>query len=450
MVTIDESKLKRLRRRRGTRPSTSSYLSFGTKSTVCLALFAMVYFISMMFFQPMLHDETKIEHFKHVKENIISRKNEIVGKMKDEGRAWRKEIQRVRERDRVGIDKELMDKAWQQFLNDKHQGTKEKSVDQSDFERVKVKTVRNGVKDNQDDKPTTGFVVLGMHRSGTSMLSGLLVEGFGYKVGAPLIQPHFDNEKGFFELLPAVLQNDEFMYEQNVNWAANVGKYDYKRALEETKNGNIPTEKLQKVLNILNNPDYTPWLQKDPRMCITLRTWLPFLNSKPAVIFTYRHPLEVAMSLHKRESGFTILRGLRLWILYNKAAIRNSADLCRVFSSNVAVLSNPFAETQRIVHELTHNCGVPTPPMEITQDIVEDFVDPNLQHNKRKNDEESNKKVLETRGDCQIQDYDSLLEESDRAMRKKEMNMYLIAMRIYCDFQSGKAYSDDYEWPEVS
>jgi Uncharacterized protein conserved in bacteria len=253
MVTIDESKMKRLRRRKGTRPSTP-YLSFGTKSTLCLALFAIVYFISMMFFQPVLHDENKIEQIKRAKENIISRKNEIVGKMRDEGRAWKKEIQRVRGRDRLGIDKELMDKAWQQFLNDKHPNDDDKTgkdADKQKVPRVKVSPLRNTVKRDKDDKPTTGFVVLGMHRSGTSMLSGLLVDGFGYQVGAPLIQPSFDNERGFFELLPAVLQNDEFMYNQNVNWAANVGKYDYKRALEETKKGNIPTEKLEKVLNIL-------------------------------------------------------------------------------------------------------------------------------------------------------------------------------------------------------
>jgi hypothetical protein len=36
-----------------------------------------------------------------------------------------------------------------------------------------------------DQKP--GFMVLGMHRSGTSMLSGLLVKGFGYETGGPLI-----------------------------------------------------------------------------------------------------------------------------------------------------------------------------------------------------------------------------------------------------------------------
>ena len=39
-----------------------------------------------------------------------------------------------------------------------------------------------------NDKKAPGFVVLGMHRSGTSMLSGLLVTGFGYETGGPLIE----------------------------------------------------------------------------------------------------------------------------------------------------------------------------------------------------------------------------------------------------------------------
>jgi hypothetical protein len=46
-----------------------------------------------------------------------------------------------------------------------------------------------------EENKRPGFIVLGMHRSGTSMLSGLLVEGFGYETGGPLIMPAFDNEK---------------------------------------------------------------------------------------------------------------------------------------------------------------------------------------------------------------------------------------------------------------
>lgn len=39
-----------------------------------------------------------------------------------------------------------------------------------------------------NDLDTLGFIVLGMHRSGTSMLSGLLVKGFGYDTGVNLFE----------------------------------------------------------------------------------------------------------------------------------------------------------------------------------------------------------------------------------------------------------------------
>lgn len=47
-------------------------------------------------------------------------------------------------------------------------------------------------------KIRNGFIVLGMHRSGTSMLTGLLVTGLGYNVSGPLIKPNKTNKKGFF------------------------------------------------------------------------------------------------------------------------------------------------------------------------------------------------------------------------------------------------------------
>ena len=434
MVSIVQSKKKRTRRRKG--GNTTSYITFGAKSVVCLAIFAVVYFIGMMFFQPMLRDEEKASRFK-------SAKDRLVGKVKEEGHAWKEEIQMVRGQGREKVEKELIDKAWTQFIEGKQQ--KGKPLDQGVLQpHASKENVQSGV----NEKPTTGFMVLGMHRSGTSMLSGLLVDGFGYKPGKPLIQPAFDNEKGFFELIPAVLQNDEFMRNQQIHWASKVGKYDSEYALEQTKQGNIDTQKLDKAVAVLNNPENIPWLQKDPRMCITMRTWLPYLNSKPAIIFTYRHPLEVAMSVHKRESGFTITRGLRLWINYNKAAVTNSADLCRVLSNNNVVLDDPLAETMRISNELTTKCGVPAPPKQITKDIIESFVDPSLQHNKKQLEEKSKERmVLEKHGDCEVREFESQYTETQKVLRETEMKTYLMAMKIYCDFQSGDAYKSDYEWP---
>ncbi len=116
-----------------------------------------------------------------------------------------------------------------------------------------------------ENKEVGGFMVLGMHRSGTSMLSGLLVEGFGYKPGAPLIQPAYDNEKGFYELIPAVLQNDIFMADQMVDWATNVKNYDAELAYRHFKEGKIEFLRGTNALKVLNSPNMRPWLQKDPR-----------------------------------------------------------------------------------------------------------------------------------------------------------------------------------------
>jgi hypothetical protein len=54
-------------------------------------------------------------------------------------------------------------------------------------------------------KKTPGFIVLGMHRSGTSMLSGLLVKGFGYETGGPLIGASVSRVSGSSRSMSCIL-----------------------------------------------------------------------------------------------------------------------------------------------------------------------------------------------------------------------------------------------------
>jgi len=75
------------------------------------------------------------------------------------------------------------------------------------------------------------------------------------------------------------------------------------------------------ALKLMNDESNVPWIQKDPRMCITIKTWLPLLEGpSPAVVF-FRNPLEVAMSLMKGDAkNSPLARGLRLWIVNNVRA----------------------------------------------------------------------------------------------------------------------------------
>lgn len=233
------------------------------------------------------------------------------------------------------------------------------------------------------------------------------------------------------------------MNKQSVWWNLNIINYDTEKALQMKEDKELDFSNGEKALAFFNDPNSAPWIQKDPRQCITLKTWLPLMSVKPAILFTFRHPLEVAKSLQKREN-MSIDRGLRLWILYNKAALHNSRGLCIVYSSNDSILAKPLDEIQRISNELTTKCGVPKPPRELTQDDVDRFVDPALQHNKI--DKNADKPVLELHDGCEIHDYDSKAKEKDATL---ERELYLKAMRIFCDLQSDKAQKDDYVWPEL-
>lgn len=322
-----------------------------------------------------------------------------------------------------------------------------------------------------------GIVILGMHRSGTSMLSGLLVEGCGYQVGSPLIQPGPANQKGFYELVSVVYQNDYFMEEQNVDWHRNVLHFDAHVALRQLHDEKVNFKYGKRALDFYNDENNTPWLQKDPRMyvqcvcisngfaflvaslktfvsytrrCITLPTWLHLLDSEPAIVFTYRHPLQVAQSLYERND-MELKNGLRLWIMYNMRAIQNSRGHCRVVTSNTALLLNPFKEVTRIRNELTSKCGVLEPPATLTQEVVNEFVDPTLQqHDKKKKksmrDEEDGQIIAKHNdGTCIVYDYKSQHDTTSQEYHV-EMLMYREAMRIYCDLESGKAYEANYEW----
>ena len=447
------SSSRRKRRKPMQEQRFSNYLLFGFQSTVCLGVFLACYAIVLLTLWPLLTaqepeyipEETAADYIHHVHVPPTLKEalgNEKVGEMAG---AVKKKLQQLR-RGRGVTDAELL----QQTIQEYQLVQKEKEAQKQKKLRLQELQAKNKNLIAGDHR--NGFIVLGMHRSGTSMLSGLLHTGCGYTVGGPLIGSAFDNEKGFFERIDIVLQNDEFMNKQGVYWSANAINYDFQRALDDKESGEVDfKEHGETGLAFLNDSANAPWLQKDPRMCITLKTWLKLMDNEPAVVFTYRHPLEVAMSLKKRERNFPLEKGLRLWIVYNMRAIENSKGLCIVYSSNEAVLADPLNEVQRISDEMTTKCDVPMPPHRLQQEDVDKFIDPALQHNKKERAaEEQEKKVLRelNNGKCKVYDYDSEAEEGSQEM-EREQRLYHFAMQIYCDFQSGVAYEDDYEWPNL-
>lgn len=284
-----------------------------------------------------------------------------------------------------------------------------------------------------------GVIILGMHRSGTSLVGGL-VNKMGLKTGGPLIQAASDNEKGFFERIDVVLQDDYLMQKQGVHYSFRTFKYDPVTGLKHILMNE--DEKFFKEgkrgLAFLNNPSSYPWMLKDPRLCITLRTWLPLLKFVPAILFAYRHPFDVAMSLHKREfEKFEFAKGLKLWYVYNRRAVQQSNDLCRVVTSHRLVMQQPKEQFDRIYDEL-HECGVDV-PHKLTTEEIQSFIDIKLQHGRSTLKDKS----------CEA-DLSSLVPPSGwPTSEPKHITLYRECMRVYCAMEDGSAFTKAFSWDET-
>ncbi|MED5550673.1 MAG: sulfotransferase family protein [Pseudomonadota bacterium] len=150
---------------------------------------------------------------------------------------------------------------------------------------------------------TTCYIVLGMHRSGTSALTGTLLEA-GVYLGRVLDQSIQRNPKGLQEP-PAVLYMQEDLLKVNGgSWNEPPERVEWR-----------PLHTAVRDLFIESRRDAGPWGFKDPRTLLTLEGWLEVLPSaQPLGIF--RHPLAVARSLESRN-GFPVEKGLSLWLAYN-------------------------------------------------------------------------------------------------------------------------------------
>ncbi|MDC0302896.1 sulfotransferase family protein [bacterium] len=146
-------------------------------------------------------------------------------------------------------------------------------------------------------------VVLGMHRSGTSLLTGTLQEA-GLVLGDVVTSaPH--NRKGNREALPIRALHDDLLQCSGGSWCQPPAQVVWQSA-----------HRLQRDQIIAGFQDELCWGFKDPRSLFCLKGWLEVLPKLHAVAIV-RHPEAVARSLLARE-GMPLEDGLVLWKLYNE------------------------------------------------------------------------------------------------------------------------------------
>lgn len=215
-------------------------------------------------------------------------------------------------------------------------------------------------------------LVLGMHRSGTSLLAGLLAST-GLHVGAEEDFPPADvhNRKGYFELLDVWAIDEALLRLVGASW-------DDPGDLTRLAHGDrdLLTARARDVVERLDR--HGPWVVKDPRLSVLLPFWRPLLGH-PVAVLVFRDPLAVARSLAARD-GFALERGVALWERYNRAALAASEGMPRLVVAQRDLLGDPYATLLRLVAGLTGagvaGLAVPSPAAVAAQ------VEPALDHHR--------------------------------------------------------------------
>lgn len=193
------------------------------------------------------------------------------------------------------------------------------------------------------------IVVLGMHRSGTSVMSAAL-ECLGVEFGNFLLAPRNDNPKGFWE--------DRQIVELNERLHALVGGpssspgFEVQRLLAAA---GYP-EVRQALVELLDARlgSHAQFGIKDPRLPRLMDVWAPVLEEldvELSFVLPVRNPLSVATSLLRRDA-FSLSKGLLLWYEYSYRALYFASSRHMLVVDYDCLVDGPRATLRRMAERL--------------------------------------------------------------------------------------------------
>ncbi|MEP6881221.1 MAG: glycosyltransferase [Dokdonella sp.] len=185
------------------------------------------------------------------------------------------------------------------------------------------------------DRPLSGqIVVLGMHRSGTSSVGGLLALFGAWPGPDELLLRGPDNPRGHFEhgeLHMACLRRLQ------------AAGGDWKTPPDHAPAHAVDAFRREAADVLETLEPRRPWFIKEPRLCLLVRELLPLLT-RPLFVHVVRDPREVAASLQRRDD-LTIEQALALWETYTKEAFTASAGWDRILVDYNALVDDPLKTT---------------------------------------------------------------------------------------------------------
>lgn len=190
----------------------------------------------------------------------------------------------------------------------------------------------------------TCVLVLGMHRSGTSMTAGILSK-LGCDSAANLMPANFANESGYFESHPIAAFNDRLLASSGSSWN------DFQKVPSGWFSSPHAVSALSEASELLDQEFGASalFVLKDPRMCRLMPFWRDVFEVRgirPLILHVHRSPLAVAASLGKRDElpwEYCFL----MWLRNVLEAEHETRGLTRHFVSYENLLANWGRETSR-------------------------------------------------------------------------------------------------------
>jgi GT2 family glycosyltransferase len=210
------------------------------------------------------------------------------------------------------------------------------------------------------------LVVLGMHRSGTSSVAGLLARMGAWAGPQDDLLRGPDNPKGHYE--------SGRLHMACVHRLAAAGG-DWRDPPASAPPAAVDAFR-REVAALLDSLDTRrPWLIKEPRLCLLARELLPLLT-RPVFVHVVRDPHAVADSLAARD-GLDRSTAFALWEHYTRAAFETSRGWPRVLVEYEELLADPVA-VARGLHEALRAVGV-AGLAEADPVVVRDWIEPALE-----------------------------------------------------------------------
>ena len=216
---------------------------------------------------------------------------------------------------------------------------------------------------------STGILVAGMHRSGTSALTGVLGL-LGIFLGEHLLAPGDDNPKGYWEHQDAVGIHERLLVALERRWD------DVRPLPAGWQNSSAAHTALTEISEMVSREfSRVPvWAIKDPRICRFLPLWVDSLRAlgvRPVVLFAARRPSEVAASIAARNHWRAPVSEI-LWLRYVLEAEAASRMVPRSVVSYAELLADPVMSVTTALAHL----GVKIPRQSTdVQRAIADFVD---------------------------------------------------------------------------